>query len=66
MLDDRILNHSASSNQAVQLTPELRIRFAQCVRTHYQTYPQALALQARGAILPPTVANHRSEKSESL
>ena len=28
------------------------------VRNHYQTYPQALELQARGAVIPPTVQNH--------
>lgn len=32
---------------------------AQAVRGHYRTYPEALALQASGGILPPTVANHR-------
>ena len=35
-------------------------RLAQVVRKHYQRYPEALAMQAAGDIVPPTVANHRS------
>jgi coproporphyrinogen III oxidase len=31
---------------------------ADCVRHHYQTYPEALNLQARGNVIPPTVQNH--------
>jgi coproporphyrinogen III oxidase len=34
-------------------------RLAQTVRAHYRAHPEALQLQARGAVLPPTVANHR-------
>ncbi|MBH23487.1 MAG: coproporphyrinogen III oxidase [Myxococcales bacterium] len=40
------------------LTPEVRLALAQVVRSHYQRHPEALALQARGDVLPPTVANH--------
>lgn len=40
------------------LTPELRAALAQTVRAHYQAHPEALKLQARGDVLPPTVANH--------
>ena len=32
---------------------------AAVVRDHYRRHPEALALQARGDIVPPTVANHR-------
>ncbi len=32
---------------------------AAVVRDHYRAHPEALALQARGDIVPPTVANHR-------
>lgn len=32
---------------------------AQVVRRHYQLHPEALALQASGDVIPPTVANHR-------
>lgn len=31
---------------------------AQAVRGHFKAHPEALALQASGGILPPTVANH--------
>ncbi|NJK40397.1 MAG: coproporphyrinogen III oxidase [Acaryochloridaceae cyanobacterium SU_2_1] len=31
---------------------------ANSVRHHYQTYPEALSLQARGNVIPPTVQNH--------
>lgn len=34
-------------------------RLAAAVRAHYQAHPGALALQARGDVLPPTVANHK-------
>jgi coproporphyrinogen III oxidase len=40
------------------LTPEARYELAQVVRRHYQAHPEALKLQARGDVLPPTVANH--------
>jgi coproporphyrinogen III oxidase len=32
---------------------------ANCLRQHYTQYPQALALQASGNTIPPTVQNHR-------
>ena len=47
------------------LTPSVRESLAQTVRAHYRAHPEALALQARGDILPPTVANHASERSRS-
>lgn len=45
----------------VTLNPEVRQRLADVVRAHYQEHPQAIALQARGDILPPTVAHHQGE-----
>ena len=45
------------------LKPDVRLKLAQCVRKHYKVHPDALALQARGSILPPTVSNHRSNNS---
>lgn len=33
---------------------------ARVVREHFQRYPAALELQARGDVVPPTVANHRA------
>ena len=32
---------------------------ANAVRKHYKQYPEAMALQASGNVIPPTVANHR-------
>lgn len=32
---------------------------AAVVRAHYRAHPEALALQARGDVVPPTVSNHR-------
>lgn len=32
---------------------------ANVVRTHYRTFPEALELQARGDVVPPTVSNHQ-------
>ncbi len=40
------------------VTPEVRLRLAQAVRAHYQAHPEALALQAKGSLVPPTVKNH--------
>ena len=37
-----------------------KIQLAQRVREHYTAFPDALALQASGHRIPPTVANHRS------
>jgi len=39
-------------------TPAKRA-LAKVVRAHYRAHPEALALQARGNVVPPTVANHR-------
>ncbi len=40
------------------LDPQVRGSLAEVVRQHYRANPQALTLQARGDVLPPTVANH--------
>jgi coproporphyrinogen III oxidase len=42
------------------VTPEVKRALAQAVRAHYRAHPEALALQARGDVVPPTVDNHRS------
>ena len=34
-------------------------RLCEVVRQHYRAHPEALELQARGDVVPPTVANHR-------
>ncbi len=41
------------------VTVEAKRALAQVVRAHYRAHPEALALQASGAVVPPTVANHR-------
>jgi len=33
-------------------------KLASCVREHYIKYPQALSMQASGAVIPDTVSNH--------
>jgi len=42
----------------VFVTDNVRASLAQVVRSHYRAHPEALALQASGNIIPPTVANH--------
>ena len=41
------------------VTVEAKRALAATVREHYRAHPEALDLQARGNIVPPTVANHR-------
>jgi len=40
------------------VSSEVRLALAQRVRAHYKAHPEALALQASGGIIPPTVSNH--------
>lgn len=40
------------------VTDDVRVALARTVRAHYRAHPQALELQARGDVVPPTVANH--------
>lgn len=37
----------------------VKVALANVVRTHYKLNPKALAMQAQGNVIPPTVANHR-------
>lgn len=37
-----------------------KIALCQILRKHYKAHPQALELQARGDVVPPTVQNHRA------
>ena len=46
------------------VTDPVKRRLAQACRAHYQQHPEALALQARGDVLPPTVANHGGAGSQ--
>ena len=57
LLLDRILEVLPPLSPAT-LTPAIRLKLAQAVRAHYKAHPEALSLQARGDVLPPTVANH--------
>ncbi len=41
------------------VTTEAKRALANVVRNHYKAHPEALAMQARGDIVPPTVSNHR-------
>ena len=41
------------------VSDEAKAKLAAAVRAHYQEHPDALALQARGDVVPPTVDNHR-------
>lgn len=42
-----------------QVTDVVRLELARVIREHYRSHPEALELQARGDVVPPTVANHR-------
>lgn len=49
-----------SSSDAKSLIDEsVKKALANAVRAHYKQHPEALALQASGEIIPPTVANHQ-------
>lgn len=41
-----------------EITEESKKSLAEAVRRHYRTYPEALALQASGNVIPDTVNNH--------
>lgn len=41
------------------VTEAVKRTLANVVRSHYRAHPEALALQASGDVIPPTVANHR-------
>jgi coproporphyrinogen III oxidase len=44
---------------AVLVDEAAKHRLAAAVRTFYKAHPSAIDLQARGDVIPPTVANHR-------
>lgn len=43
----------------VEVTDAIRAKLAEAVRRHYREHADALSLQARGNVVPPTVDNHR-------
>jgi len=44
--------------EIVPVDAETKMCLAEAVRAHYRAHPEALALQADSAVVPPTVANH--------
>ena len=58
----RSLIETLPSGSICELTPSIRGALAEVVRAHYKAHPEALAFQARGDVLPPTIANHQSEQ----
>ena len=56
---DKLVNALADSIQddgAIDVLTKMKL--AQAVRDHYETYPEALSMQASGNSIPSTVANH--------
>ena len=49
---------SAKDGHSV-IDDKVKSALANTVRNHYKKHPEALALQASGDVIPPTVANHR-------
>ncbi|MEO1856470.1 MAG: coproporphyrinogen III oxidase [Rubritalea sp.] len=41
------------------ITHPVKLNLAQAVKAHYKNHPEALAMQARGNVTPPTVDNHK-------
>jgi coproporphyrinogen III oxidase len=41
-----------------RVNDEQKLGLSRAVRRHYKTHPEALELQARAEVLPPTVRNH--------
>jgi len=59
---DRLLDRLLASlpNQGVCIIDDgIKQQLADAVRSHYETYPAALELQASGNSTPPTIDNHR-------
>jgi len=46
------------SASVVEVNDEVKPKLAGAVRDHYRRHPEALALQASGNVVPPTVDNH--------
>ena len=44
------------------LDADARLRLAEAIRGFYREHPAALELQARGSVVPPTVANHAASR----
>jgi coproporphyrinogen III oxidase len=59
-LVDALLAALPPGDAAVEVADDTRCRLAAAVRAFYRAHPAAIELQARGDVVPPTVANHRS------
>ena len=46
------------SEVPTQVEVETKKSLAKAVRAHYKKYPEALSMQASGAVIPDTVNNH--------
>ncbi len=57
-LVDRLLDALPNISVA-SINQEVKTSLAKAVREHYKLHPEALSLQASGAIIPPTVENHK-------
>ena len=57
----RLVDALPGEGRIATLSVEVRCALAQVVRAHFQAHPEALKLQARGDILPPTVAHHATK-----
>jgi len=57
-LVDRLLE-ALPAGEVVEIDDNAKRGLAAAVRAFYQANPRALDLQARGDVVPPTVANHR-------
>jgi len=54
----REILHVLPDTSPCPVEDETRKVLAQVVREHYRAHPEALALQAAGSVIPPTVSNH--------
>jgi coproporphyrinogen III oxidase len=50
--------HALPEQNPTPVDVETKKKLANVVRNHYETYPEALKMQASGEIIPPTVENH--------
>jgi len=53
------LLHALPKGEKVYIDEDVKKSLANAVREHYQQYPEAIAMQASGNMVPPTVDNHR-------
>lgn len=57
-LVDALVGVLAEGADRAAITDEVKRAWADRVRAHYAAHPEALALQASGSVVPPTVQNH--------